>query len=169
MKCGLSVRTQFPGLDASPPRCAQLMGFASRGCLVLVLGATAERRNLLFRSDLGLPWIRAVGLRLRRYSNSEMSWAECSTGISPPTITNSCPRACSAGSTASTPISPDIHEQIEARLAPFMWKTILDTRVASPRRASRSTSRTPHPAAHPCPRYADRSTATLPRHAAPPT
>src|SRR6185503_9105615 len=44
--------------DASPPRCAQLMGLASRGCLVLVLGATAERRNLLFRSDLGLPWIR---------------------------------------------------------------------------------------------------------------
>jgi len=160
---------KFPGLDASPPRCAQSMGFASRGCLVLVLGATAERRNLLFRSDLGLPWIRALSLRLRRYSNSEMSWAERSTGISPPTITNSCPRACSAGSTASTPISPDIHEQIEARLAPFMWKTILDTRVASPRRASRSTSRTPHPAAHPCPRYADRSTATLPRHAAPPT
>jgi hypothetical protein len=31
--------------------------------------------------------------------------------------------------TAATPISPDIHEQIEARLAPFMWKTILDTKV----------------------------------------
>ena len=46
--------------DASPPRCAQLMGLASRGCLVVVLGATAERRNLLFRSDLGLPWIRTV-------------------------------------------------------------------------------------------------------------
>ena len=29
----------------------------------------------------------------------------------------------------STPISPDIDEQIEARLAPFMWKAILDTRV----------------------------------------
>ena len=26
-------------------------------------------------------------------------------------------------------MSPDIDEQIEARLAPFMWKTILDTRV----------------------------------------
>ena len=26
-------------------------------------------------------------------------------------------------------ISPDIDEQIEARLAPFSWKTILDTRV----------------------------------------
>jgi hypothetical protein len=38
---------------------------------------------------------------------------------------------CSAGSTASTPISPDIHEQIEARLAPFRWKAILDTRVLS--------------------------------------
>lgn len=57
-----------------------------------------------------------------------MSWAERSTGISP-TITNSCSRPCWAGSTASTPISPDIGEQIEARLAPFMWKAILDTRV----------------------------------------
>src|SRR5271170_4259562 len=46
--------------DASPPRCAQLMGLASRGCLALVLGATAERRNLFFRSDLGLPWIRTL-------------------------------------------------------------------------------------------------------------
>ena len=35
----------FSPPDASPPRCAQLMGFALRGCLVLVLGATAERRN----------------------------------------------------------------------------------------------------------------------------
>src|SRR3981081_4911889 len=52
----------FPPPDASPPRCAQLMGLASRGCLVLVLGATAERRNLLFRSDLGLPWIRTLGV-----------------------------------------------------------------------------------------------------------
>jgi hypothetical protein len=33
---------------------------------VLVLGATAERRKLLFRSDLGLPWIRT--LRLLRLS-----------------------------------------------------------------------------------------------------
>jgi hypothetical protein len=57
-----------------------------------------------------------------------MSWAGRSTGISP-TITDSCSRACWAGSTASTPISPDIGEQIEARLAPFLWKTILDTRV----------------------------------------
>ncbi len=55
VKCGLGVRRHFPP-DASPPRCAQLMGLASRGCLVFVLGATAERRNLLFRSDLGLPW-----------------------------------------------------------------------------------------------------------------
>ena len=52
----------FPRPDASRPRCAQLMGLASRGCLVLVLGATAERRNLFFRSDLGLPWIRTVGV-----------------------------------------------------------------------------------------------------------
>ena len=57
----------FSPPDASPPRCAQLMGLASRGCLVLVLGTTAERRNLLFRSDLGLPWIRTLGLpRLSR-------------------------------------------------------------------------------------------------------
>jgi hypothetical protein len=45
-----------------------------------------------------------------------MSWAERSTGISP-TITNSPSRRCWAGSTASTPISPDIGEQIEARVA----------------------------------------------------
>ena len=57
-----------------------------------------------------------------------MSRAERSTGISP-TITDSPSRPCSAGSPASTPISPDIDEQIEARLAPFMWKAILDTRV----------------------------------------
>ena len=57
-----------------------------------------------------------------------MSWAERSTGIAP-TITNSCSRTCSAGSTASTPTSPDIDEQIEASLAPFIWKTILDTSV----------------------------------------
>jgi hypothetical protein len=38
-------------------------------------------------------------------------------------------RPCWAASTASTPISPDIDEQIEARLAPFMRNTILDTRV----------------------------------------
>jgi len=47
-----------------------------------------------------------------------MGWAERSTGIAP-TITNSCARPCSAGSPASTPISPDIDEQIEVRLAPF--------------------------------------------------
>ncbi|MDT5083278.1 MAG: hypothetical protein QOJ61_321 [Mycobacterium sp.] len=57
-----------------------------------------------------------------------MSWAERSVGISP-TIANSCSRTCSAGSTASTPISPDIDEPIETRLTPFMWKTMLDTRV----------------------------------------
>jgi hypothetical protein len=57
-----------------------------------------------------------------------MSWAERSTGIWP-TIANSPSRTWWAGSPASTPISPDIGEQIEARLAPFLWKTILDTRV----------------------------------------
>ena len=49
-------------------------------------------------------------------------------GISP-TITQFLFAHMWAGSPASTPISPDIDEQIEARLAPFMWKTILDTRV----------------------------------------
>ena len=44
-----------------------------------------------------------------------MSWAERSTGLSP-AITNCCPRTCSAGLTASTPISPDIEAQIEADL-----------------------------------------------------
>jgi hypothetical protein len=127
----------FSRPDASPPRCAQLMGLALRGCLVLVLGATAERRNLLFRSDLGLPWIRTLGLpRLSRLSN-KMSWAERSTGISP-TITNSCSRPCWAGPPASTPISPDIGEQIEARLAPFLWTAILDTRGPHRRRPGRS-------------------------------
>ena len=57
-----------------------------------------------------------------------MGWAERSAGISP-TITNSCSRTRWAGSPASTPISPDIDEQIEAHLAPFMRKAILDTRV----------------------------------------
>ena len=57
-----------------------------------------------------------------------MRWAERSTGIAP-TITNSTSRPCSAASTASTPISPDIDEQIKARLAPFKWTTILHTRV----------------------------------------
>src|SRR3981081_1474990 len=104
----------FPRPDASPPRCAQLMGFALRGCLVLVLGATAERRNLLFRSDLGLPWIRTLGLpRLPRLSN-KTRWAERSTGISPSAIPV---RAHVRPDRASTPISPDIDGQIEARLA----------------------------------------------------
>ena len=76
----------FPRPDASPPRCAQLMGLASRGCLVLVLGATAERRNLLFRSDLGLPWIRTLRYTPYPGKANKMSWAERSTGISP-TIT----------------------------------------------------------------------------------
>jgi hypothetical protein len=58
-----------------------------------------------------------------------MSWGERSTGISP-IITGSCSRPCSAASTASTPISPHIDEQIETRPASFMCKTtILDTRV----------------------------------------
>ena len=57
-----------------------------------------------------------------------MRWAERSTGISP-TITKFLFAPSSAGSPASTPISPDIGEQIEARLAPFRWNAILDTRV----------------------------------------
>jgi hypothetical protein len=47
-----------------------------------------------------------------------MSRAARSTGISP-TITNSPSRTRWAGSPASTPILPDIDEQIEARLAPL--------------------------------------------------
>lgn len=57
-----------------------------------------------------------------------MSWAERSTGISP-TITDSCSRTCLAGPTASDADIARIDEQIEAGLAPFMWTTILDTRV----------------------------------------
>jgi Sigma 54 modulation/S30EA ribosomal protein C terminus len=63
--------------------------------------------------------------------------ADRSTGISP-TITNSCARTRSAGSTASTPISPDIGEQIEARLAPFRWKAILDKKGPHRRTPGRS-------------------------------
>jgi len=44
----------------------------------------------------------------------------------PPTRSARLSSRCNA---APTPISPDIDEQIEARLAPFMWKTIGDTRV----------------------------------------
>ena len=44
-------------------------------------------------------------------------------------ITNSCSRTRWPGSTASTPISPNIDEHIEARLAPFLWTTILHARV----------------------------------------
>jgi len=57
-----------------------------------------------------------------------MSWAERSTGISP-TTTDSC-FAHMFGRVDS--IDADIariDEQIGARLAPFMWKTILNTRV----------------------------------------
>ena len=57
-----------------------------------------------------------------------MSWAERSTGISP-TSPNSPSRPRWAGLTGSTPLSPDIGEQIEARVAPVLWKAILDTRV----------------------------------------
>ena len=78
--------------DASPPHCAQLMGIALRGCLVLVPGATAERRNLLFRSDLGLPWIRTLRstlpIQVKQQSN------KLGRAFNPayrPTITNSCP------------------------------------------------------------------------------
>jgi hypothetical protein len=61
-----------------------------------------------------------------------MSWADRSTGISP-TITDSCSRTCLAGSTASDADIARIDEQIEARLAPFMWKTILDVWSSSPK------------------------------------
>ena len=56
-----------------------------------------------------------------------MSWAERSTGIAD--HHQFLYAHMWAGLPASTPISPDIDEQIEARLAPFRWKAILDTRV----------------------------------------
>jgi hypothetical protein len=65
------------------------------------------------------PWLKSTPVQV-----SNRSWVERSTGIAP-TITNACARTCSAGSTASPPISPNIHEQVEARLGPFIWKTIL--------------------------------------------
>ena len=105
--------------DASPPRCAQLMGLASRGCLVLVLGATAERRNLFFRSDLGLPWIRTLDIPPIQVKQTVKCVGPSVQRASRRPSPNSCSRPRWAGSTASTPISPDIDEQIEARLAPF--------------------------------------------------
>ena len=68
VKCRLAIRRHFPR-DAGVPRRAQSMGLALRGYLVLVWGATAERRNLLFRSDLGLPRSRTSGLH-RLFSQS---------------------------------------------------------------------------------------------------
>jgi hypothetical protein len=69
--------------------------------------------------------------------------AERSTGISP-ISPFSCSRPCWAGSPASTPISPDIDEQIEARLAPFLWMTILDTRVLIAEEPGRSADTLVH-------------------------
>ena len=67
--------------DVGPPRCAQLMGLASRGCLVLVLGAIGERRNLLFWSDLGLPWVPCLKCTpLVQVKQRQNEWAERSTG-----------------------------------------------------------------------------------------
>ena len=70
-----------------------------------------------------------------------MSSAERFMGISP-TITKSCSCTCLAGSTASTPISPDIDEQIEARLAPFMR---IDTAISA-NEASEGVERRQHAA-----------------------
>ena len=59
-----------------------------------------------------------------------MSAAERSTGISP-TITTSCSRPCSGRIDS---IDADIarHRRADrARLAPFLWTTIPDTRVVS--------------------------------------
>lgn len=63
-----------------------------------------------------------------------MRWAERSTGISP-TIANSCSRAHvflfadTLGRIASIDADIARHRRAEARLAPFMWKAILDTMV----------------------------------------
>ena len=104
------------------------MGLASRGCLVLVLGATAERRKLLFRSDLGLPWIRTLGLPLTQVKQQQNEMGRAFNGHLADHH-QFCSRPRWAGSTASTPLSPDIDEQIEARRVPFRWKAILGARV----------------------------------------
>ena len=128
MKCGLGVRETFPRPDASPPRCAQLMGLALRGCLVLVLGATAERRNLLFRSDLGLPWIRTFRStppiqvkqqnELRRAFNGHL--ADPHQFLFAHTV----------GRIDSIDADIARHRRADRGASgPFLWKTILDTRV----------------------------------------
>ena len=115
--------------DASPPRCAQLMGLASRGCLVLVLGATAERRNLFFRSDLGLPWIRTLGLPPIQVKQT----VKC-VG---PSVQRASRRPSPIPVRAH--VGPDRQHRRRYRPTstsrsrrvwpPFKWTTILDTRV----------------------------------------
>src|SRR6478609_2520952 len=102
------------------------MGLASRGCLVLVLGAIAERRNLIFRSDLGLPWIRTLSLRPAHPGKAVKSVAPSVQRASRRPSPIPVRAHVRGGSTASTPISLDIDEQIEARLAPLPWTTIPD-------------------------------------------
>ena len=98
--------------DASPPRCAQLMGLASRGCLVFVLGATAERRNLLFRSDLGLPWAASKHPCTSRYPQKPRISATF-----PPPARSAAPSACATTSSTFTnwPAGPTTRQPLPPR------------------------------------------------------
>ena len=93
-----------------------------------MLGATAERRNLLFRSDLGLPWIRTFRSTPFIQVKQQNEFGPSVHGHL--ADHHQFPFAPMLGRIDSAaPISPDIGEQIEANLAPFMWKAILDTGV----------------------------------------
>ena len=58
-----------------------------------------------------------------------MSWAERSTGISPTITQVLFAHMLGRGRQHRRRYRPTIDEQIEARRAPFLWTTILDTRV----------------------------------------
>jgi hypothetical protein len=58
-----------------------------------------------------------------------MSWAERSTGISPTITQVLFAHMLGGGRQHRRRYRPTIDEQIEARRAPFLWTTILDTRV----------------------------------------
>src|SRR6478609_5940373 len=98
------------------------MGLALRGCLVLVLGATAERRNLLFgptlvcRGSVPLVYPAYPGKAQVKHSNE---LGRAFNGHLADHHPSPVRAHVGPGSTASTPISPDIGEHIEARLTPF--------------------------------------------------
>src|SRR6478672_1573330 len=99
------------------------MGLASRGCLVLVLGATAERRNLLFRSDLGLPWIRTfrstpfIRVKLQAELSPSVHLADHHQFLFAPML----------GRVDSIDADIARHRRADRGASPFMSKTILDT------------------------------------------